>query len=122
MEGRVVVIVSLAVFQHDERGIFAARFRELGLTSYGYSIPAAEESLKRLFNTFVRSHREMGRLEERLNEMDVEWHWEEEYSDPYEDTSDTVPALEEDLDGWRSIAAWTGSSAAVDALPLRMAA
>ena len=121
MEGRVVVVVSLDVSQHDERGIFAARFRELGLTSYGYSIPVAEESLKRLFNTFVKSHREMGRLEERLNELGVDWHWETDYSEAYEDT-DAAPAVEEEFEGWRPIAAWTGSSAGLDAQPRCVAA
>ena len=114
MEGRVVVLVSLSVGQYNETGIFAARIEALGLTSYGYSIPAAQASVKRLFNTFINSYRQTGRLEQRLNQLGVKWHWAEDYTEPYEDT-DNLPAVEEADEGWQPIVTQAASPDAADA-------
>jgi hypothetical protein len=101
MEGRVVVIVSLTVYK-NKQGIFAARFQDLGLTSYGYTISTAVGSVKRLFNTFIKSYRKNGRLADRLNELGVDWHWVKTYDRPYEDT-DVTPPVEENHEAWQPV-------------------
>lgn len=86
MEGKVVVVSPLTVLEHKETGIFAASFLELGLTSYGYTASDAEQSAKRLFNTFIHTYRQEGRLAGRLDQLQVKWWWESDYTKPYEDT------------------------------------
>lgn len=77
--GRVIVLLEPSFFEHQENDRFAARFPQLGLTSFGTTRDEALESLKRLFVTFVRVRRENGTLEEFLNAADVEWYPESEY-------------------------------------------
>lgn len=76
---RVIVLLEPSYFRHDESGRFAARFLQLGLTSFGNTHEEALESLKRLFVTFVRVRRENGTLEGFLNAADVEWYPESKY-------------------------------------------
>lgn len=123
MEGRVVVVMPLELRRHRKLAIFAARFPELGLTSYAYAITVAEGSVKHLFNTFIKYYRGVGRLTERLNESGVEWYWEEEYWGICEDTDDylasewpeprhTLKDAEGELEGWPYIAMRTADDSA----------
>lgn len=76
---RVIVLLEPSFFEHQENDRFAARFPQLGLTSFGKTRDEALESLKRLFVTFVRVRRENGTLEKFLDAAGVEWYRESEY-------------------------------------------
>lgn len=87
----VVVATPLTLIRHRDRDVVAARFRELGLTAYGRTESEAVLALKRLFNKFVRSYRESGQIEARLNQVGAKWYWADEYPDtlpPFEDTDE----------------------------------
>ena len=86
----VVVLTPMSFYRHRSRDVFAARFKALGLTAYGYTEDEANAACKKLFNKFIHGHRERGTLEEILNRCEVEWYWEDEYpaSKPsYENTN-----------------------------------
>ena len=86
----VVVTVNLDLARHTERDFVAARFRELGLTAYGRTEADAILAVKKLFNKFIRSYRESGQLERRLEQAGVEWYWADEHTaarSSYEDTN-----------------------------------
>ena len=88
---KVVVTTPLTLVRHRERELVAARFRELGLTAYGRTESEAVLALKRLFNKFVRSYRESGQIEARLDQVGAKWYWADEYPDtlpPFEDTNE----------------------------------
>ena len=76
---RVVALLEPTYMQNRDTGLFAARFRRLGLTAYGNTREEALSELKRLFSFFVRKHRENGTLESFLNKADIEWYHEENY-------------------------------------------
>ena len=75
----VVVLVPMEHKQHaEQKEIFAARIRALGLTAYGNSQDSATKSLREMFATFADFHRKAGTLEERLNKSKLEWWYESE--------------------------------------------
>ena len=89
----VVVMAPLTLLTHKEREVTAARFEGLGLTAYGRTESEAILSLKKLFNKFIHFYRSAGQLKHRLNELDVEWYWADEYPEDlphYEDTNDLM--------------------------------
>ena len=78
-------------------------FAELGLTSFGDTQAQAVQRLKNLFKTFIHTHRELGVLEETLNELGVKWYWYDDYpadAPPYENMNEpsTSNGLQEVLD------------------------
>ena len=80
-EDRKVVVMVTPEFLHDEdRNLFAARIRPLGLTGYGESWDAASVKIKRMFAAWVKGHRIIGDLEEWLEKSGLEWHWLDEYA------------------------------------------
>ncbi len=79
LEPRVVVFVTPTYETHRTRGLVAARFLQLGLTTYGQSRPEALEALKELFTIFIEDLRKYGRLEDHLNAIGVRWVWESDY-------------------------------------------
>ena len=81
--------------------------------SLGFAVETHSDS-ERLFNTFINSYRQTGRLEQRLNQLGVKWHWAEDYTEPYEDT-DNLPAVEEADEGWQPIVTQAASPDAADA-------
>ena len=86
---RVVVSAKLSMERSTEHGISAARFRGLGLTAYGRTESEAVLEVKKLFNKFIHAYREVGHLEERLNQSGEKWYWLDEYPEslpPFEDT------------------------------------
>ena len=93
---RLVVVISPLSLAHSEaEGIYAARFGELGLTSFGKTPEDAITKVKRMFNAFIHSCREFGLLESTLDRLGVQWHWADEYPDDgpeYENTNETAPA------------------------------
>ena len=89
---RTVVVICPVARAYNRRGeLHAARFAALGLTSFGDTPTQAEQRLKKLFKTFIHTHRELGVLEQTLNELGVEWYWEDEYpadKPPYENMNE----------------------------------
>lgn len=104
---RLVVVMAPLTLLRSQEGVYAAQFRELGLTGYGSAETEATLALKRLFNRFIHYYRDAGRIEERLDELGATWYWADEYPEglpPFEDTNglsapeEIRPAL-----GWESI-------------------
>ena len=91
-DGKVLVILTLSVARYENRDIVVARFEALGLTAYGRTEAYAVFVLKRMFNAFIRKHREWGNVEDRLNRARVAWCWDKERPPglQYEDTDDLV--------------------------------
>lgn len=90
-ERTVVVICPVARAYNKKGELHAARFAALGLSSFGDTPAQAEQRLKKLFKTFIHTHRELGLLEQTLDELGVEWYWEDEYpadKPPYEDMNE----------------------------------
>lgn len=89
---RTVVVICPVARAYNEKGeLHAARFAALGLSSFGDTPAQAEQRLKKLFKTFVHTHRELGVLEQTLDELGVEWYWEDEYpaeKPPYENMNE----------------------------------
>lgn len=88
----VVVTTPVKVFRSkpSPSPVVAARFEQLGLTAYGNSKEEAVTSLKKMFNKFIHAYRSEGQLEQRLNQLGVEWCWAKDYpteSQPFEDTN-----------------------------------
>ena len=75
----VVVLTPMSFYRHKSRDVFAARFKALGLTAYGYTKDESIAACKKLFNKFIHGHRERGTLVEILNRCSVEWYWVDEY-------------------------------------------
>ena len=96
---RVIVLVEPSLLQHDETGRFAARFDKLGLTCSGKTQDEAIENLKRLFVTFVRTHRERGALQLFLEKTGLEWYTESNY--PHDKSN--VEYLEGPRNPWRPV-------------------
>ncbi len=82
MEEREVVVTTVLSFEprHDGK-IRAARLKDIGLTAYGKSDAEAEDKVKRQFARLVSEYRQLGLLEQRLNEVGVTWCWRNEYKD-----------------------------------------
>ena len=79
-EDRLAVVICKVTMAYNEKAqLHAARFAELGLTSFGDTPQQAVQRLKKLFKTFIHTQRELGVLEQRLNELEVEWYWHDEY-------------------------------------------
>ena len=91
MDDRMVVVsVTLTISYHEEHDLFDARLKELGLTAYRATETDAIVAVKRLFRTFVQTHRESGQLQTQLDKLGVDWWWKDEYPMdrlPYEDTT-----------------------------------
>lgn len=90
MERKVVVPVHLKFFR-NAASIVAAHSEELGLTGYGENEAAASKSFKKVFGLFVHVSRTEGFLEDILDRLKVDWKWEDEYQDDYEDVSGLRP-------------------------------
>ena len=90
-EGRKVVVISPASTFYDAGWrTHVAAFPRLGLATFGDTAEVALARLKDSFRDFIDTHRKQGVLEATLNELDVTWHWEDEYPDDgpeYEDTT-----------------------------------
>ena len=56
--------------------IYAARYRNLGLTAYGASEEEAKKNLSTLTNKFVTTLHRDGTLPNRLATGGVRWYWE----------------------------------------------
>lgn len=93
-DDRLAVVISpLTTAYNEEERLHAARFAEMGLTSFGDNPEQAVRRLKKLFNTFINSHRSLGVLEETLNRLGVKWYWADEYPEEgpaYENTNAMV--------------------------------
>ena len=89
IEEKIVVLLTPSIYHHKDSGVRAARFEKLGLTAYGHSEDEALQSLKKLFNKFVRTYRASGQLGERLDQVSVEWHLAKDFEGDYEDTSES---------------------------------
>ncbi len=90
MKSQVVVNIKCRVQVHSEDKVFAMRFSPLGLTAYGDDEEEAMSNFKQLFNRFIRTYREKGKLEQILNRSGVEWWWIDQYPDDrpgFEDTN-----------------------------------
>jgi hypothetical protein len=83
----VVVITKATMVKLDNRDVFAARFKKLGLTAYGHNNSEAVSNLKLMFNRFIYTHRKAGTLVSRLEKAGVEWSWADKYAGTYEDTN-----------------------------------
>ena len=100
-EGQVVVTVRHRIRNDDEDNTYVCHFVGLGLIARGKTEDEAVGRCKRLFSKFVKAYREVGQLEERLNQSGSEWHWLEDYSSdapPPEFLGDnplSLPTLEE---------------------------
>lgn len=92
MERKVVVPVHLRFFRNDDLNIVAAHSDDLGLTGYGENEAAASKSFKKVFGLFIHVARTEGFLEDILGRLKVDWKWEDEYQDDYEDVSGLRPA------------------------------
>ncbi len=99
LEGKVIVIVPVTAVKHKERGVFAVRMRDLGLTAYGHTHNEAWAQLASLFNRFINEHRRREQLARKLNQSGLTWYWEDEYpanERPVIDTTkmwDAIPAI-----------------------------
>lgn len=74
---------------HRERGVFAARYRELGLTAYGNTEAEAEFKLDEVVRLFV-TKLPPKELERRLKQAGIRFYWESETTDAWEPVSTTV--------------------------------
>ena len=83
----VVVITKATMVKLDNRDVFAARFKKLGLTAYGHNNSEAVSNLKLMFNRFIYTHRKAGTLVPRLEKAGVAWSWADKYAGTYEDTN-----------------------------------
>ena len=83
----VVVVTKAAMVKLDNRDVFAARFKKLGLTAYGHNNSEAVSNLKLMFNRFIHTHRKAGTLVSRLEKAGVAWSWADAYAGTYEDTN-----------------------------------
>ena len=93
---KVVVISPVTTFLDSDWELHVARFRELGLTSYGKTEDAALRRLKKNFREFIHVLRKNGVLEETLDKLNVRWYWADEYpvdGPEYEDTNALVPVV-----------------------------
>lgn len=94
-ENRLAVVISPVTLAHNEtEGLFAARFAEMGLTSFGESPEDAVARLKTLFKDFIHACREEGVLAQTLDRLGVRWYWGDEYPETapaYENTNE-MPA------------------------------
>ena len=89
MEPQVVVNVRHLVYKHSQDEVFSVRCAALGLSAYGDSENEAVDNFKQLFNRFISTYREKGRLQEVLDKSAVEWWWRDDYPadrSPFEDT------------------------------------
>ena len=80
--GRTLILVGLEKgIQHsvndDEPTIYAARFRNLGLTAYGDSSEEAEHNLQVSLETFANKLFRKGILEQRFALLNIRWYWED---------------------------------------------
>ncbi len=93
----VVVDCDLTMAYNERAGLYAARFRNLGLTSFGSTQAQAVARLKKQFNIFIHTHRDMGVLEKTLNDLGATWYWADQYPEsapPYENTN-LIPSKDE---------------------------
>lgn len=79
MEPQVVVNIKHRVYKHSKDEVLSVRCAALGLTAYGDSEAEAVGNFKQLFNRFINTYREKGRLKEVLNQSGVEWWWRNDY-------------------------------------------
>ena len=86
---QVVVMTNLSLEIRNDGKMFAAYLDAVGITGYGRTIGDARDSVKRAFRTWVEMYRELGVLEERLDQIGVTWFRADEYSGeiPVEDTT-----------------------------------
>ena len=78
-DGRVAVNICCSIRFDEEEDNFVAHFTDLGLVARGYTEEEAINNCKQLFNKYVRSYRQYGQLEKRLNQSGAKWWWLEEY-------------------------------------------
>ena len=72
------------VVKHKERGFFASRLPELGLTGYGDTADEARNKVERMFRSVVQAVRASGGsdgLEYWLTHHGVTWQWSQESED-----------------------------------------
>ena len=68
------------VVKHKERGFFASRLPELGLTGYGDTADEARNKVERMFRSAVKAVRKLNGsngLEDWLTRSGVTWEWSE---------------------------------------------
>ena len=61
IEEKIVVLLTPSIYHHKDSGRSGCESEKLGLTAYGHSEDEALQSLKKLFNKFVRTYRASGR-------------------------------------------------------------
>ena len=123
MDSQIVVNVKCLVQVHSEDKVLAMRFPPLGLTAYGDDEEEAMSSFKRLFNRFIRTYREKGRIEQILSKSGVEWWWIDEYPKDrpeFEDTNSEVQEanplfMQEQEQSWHSVSMMAGRDFAIAA-------
>lgn len=76
---KVYVACPYETLFHTGKKVHATRLRVLGLTAYADTHEESVKKLKEMLNTFVKAHRKLGTLEERLNESGLYWCWQSEY-------------------------------------------
>ena len=86
---QVVVVTNVSLEMRNDGKMFAAHLDAVGITAYGRTPADARDSVKSAFRTWVGLYRELGVLEERLDQIGVTWFRAEEYSGdiPVEDTA-----------------------------------
>ncbi len=86
---KFIVLDTLIILPRKDGKMFAARLKQLKLTSYGKTPVEAEQALKGQFYRFVSAYRKLGLLEKRMTQVGIKWYWEDEYvgSLPVEDTT-----------------------------------
>ena len=93
----VVVVCDLTMAYNERAELHAARFKNLGLTSFGTTQERAVMRLKKQFNVFIHTHRNKGVLEKTLNDLGATWYWADQYPEgapAYENTNNS-PSKEE---------------------------
>ena len=74
-EGTVVVAIRYRIRKDEDDNTYVCHFVGLGLIARGNTEEEAVDRCKQLFSKFVKAYREVGQLEERLNQSGREWHW-----------------------------------------------
>ncbi len=76
-ESTVIVNVTVSSSYTEDRWV--ARIKPLGISAYGRTKEAAEQVAEAMFAESIQVHRELGNLEEWLNQRDVVWDWKNDF-------------------------------------------
>lgn len=76
---KVVLKFSPEILKHEEKNLYAASIRGLGLTSYGSNPDESLSGLERLFYVFVTRHRALNTLDRVIERSGLDWSSADEY-------------------------------------------